>query len=84
MSFFVQWKPPVFDSFTLATTGKLTPLIIDKNCDVSLELKNGNLMASSYDGKIHIFKILENNYDKNLEFEIEAGAHIFLCNWIRK
>ena len=34
-------------------------------------LQNGNLMASTYDGNIYIFKIMDNKYEKVLEFEGE-------------
>ena len=34
-------------------------------------LQNGNLMASTYDGKIYIFKIMDDKYEKILEFEHE-------------
>ena len=34
-------------------------------------LQNGNLIASAYDGKIYIFKIKDDSYEKILEFEDE-------------
>ena len=40
-------KKIIFDSFTLANTGKLTPLIIDKNCDVDLELRGTSSLVDS-------------------------------------
>ena len=35
-------------------------------------LQNGNLIASAYDGKIYIFKIKDDSYEKILEFEDES------------
>ena len=37
----------IFDSLTLTSTGKLNPLIIDKNCDVSLELRGTSSLVDS-------------------------------------
>ena len=37
----------IFDSLTLASTGKLNPLIIDKNCDVYLELRGTSSLVDS-------------------------------------
>ena len=39
-------------------------------------LENGNLMASTYDGKIHIFKIMDDKYEKILDLEQEER---FFC-----
>lgn len=48
----------ILDSLTLVSSGKLTPLIIDKNCDVILELRGtSNLVDSSTNengGIIHL------------------------------
>jgi WD40 repeat protein len=35
-------------------------------------LQNGNLIVSAYDGKIYIFKIKDDSYEKILEFEDES------------
>jgi len=35
-------------------------------------LQNGNLIASAYDGKIYIFKIKDDSYEKIFEFEDES------------
>ena len=35
-------------------------------------MQNGNLIASAYDGKIYIFKIKDDSYEKILEFEDES------------
>ena len=37
----------IFDSLTLTSTGKLNPLIIDKNCYVSLELRGTSSLVDS-------------------------------------
>ena len=67
------------DSFEILYTITINVFVDenDFNCQNKISsifcLENGNLMATTYDGKIYIFKIKENSYEKI--FEISDNEH---------